>query len=77
MINELKVALKLKAKGYRHVIQITTKWPRFSNFGPPLFLKSADEAGPLLRSFNQKHDHAKIAWAKSVDEYIGELDALQ
>jgi uncharacterized protein (UPF0297 family) len=69
MKDELIIALELKAKGYNYVIQITTN---DKNFGEPLFIKSADQAGPLLRSFKQD-DHAKIAWSNRVDDYITSL----
>ena len=70
MKNELTVALEMKEKGYKHVIQITTtKCSKLSNFGDPLYLKSANEAGPLLRSFKE-YEHAKISWARSIDDHI-------
>ena len=69
MTDELKVTLELKAKGYRHVIQITTN---DKPFGEPLFLKAADEAGPLLRSFRQD-EQAKIAWSKPIERYLDTL----
>lgn len=69
MPNELTVALSMKEKGYRHVIQITTK---DKDFGEPLYIKSADEAGPLLRSF-KKYEHAKINWSSSIDDHIRKL----
>jgi len=73
MKNELTVALEMKEKGFHHVIQITTtKYNKLSNFGEPLYIKSADEAGPLLRSFKE-YEHAKISWSKSIDDHIRTL----
>ena len=72
MKNELTVALEMKEKGYHHVIQITTEKYKLLNFGDPLYLKAADEAGPLLRSFKE-YEHAKISWSKSIDDHIRNL----
>ena len=68
MKSELKVAIEMKNKGYQHVIQVTTN---DKPFGDPLFIKTAAEAGPLLRSFRQD-EHAKIAWSKSIECYLKE-----
>jgi hypothetical protein len=57
MKTELKVAQELKEKGYQYVCQFTTN---DKPFGEPLFLKSADQSGPMLRSF-RADENAKIA----------------
>lgn len=66
---EIQVAQELKAKGYRYVVQFQTNG---ANFGEPLFLKTADMTGPMLRSF-RPDENAKMAWVKNVDEYIESL----
>jgi hypothetical protein len=68
MKSELKVALEMKAKGYRHVIQATViKNGVREDFGEPIFLKYGQEAGPLLRDIGKE---AQIAWSNSIERYI-------
>lgn len=70
MNKERNVALTLKAQGYAHVVQIeTVRGP----FGKPLFFKSSNEVGPLLRGFTAQ-ENAKVAWSKKIDDYIAEQE---
>ncbi len=69
MKSELELAKIFQSKGYRYAIQITVN---DKAFGEPLYLKSPNEAGPLLRDF-KAGDHAKILWSKPIEKYIQEL----
>lgn len=56
--SEQKVAEKMKEKGYKYAVQITTV---DGNFGEPLYFKSSGDVGPFLRTFPD-YKNAKMAW---------------
>jgi len=59
---EQKIARKMMGKGYKVVVQVTTTGSEGEkDYGHPLYFKSADEIGPLLRSF-PPYQKAKTRW---------------
>ena len=60
--SEKKIAEKMKEKGYKYAIQIVTI---DGDFGEPLYFKTANEVGPLLREFPE-YKKAKIKWTVEI-----------
>lgn len=60
--SEQKVAEKMKLKGYNYVVQVSTV---DGDFGEPIYFKSANDVGPLLRSFPD-YKKAKVKWSKKI-----------
>jgi ribosomal protein L37AE/L43A len=64
--SEKIVAEKMFRKGYRYVFQLVTSE---GNFGEPLYVKGANEVGPLLRSFPD-YMNAKYSWVIKLPEAL-------
>ena len=70
--SEKAMAKKMKDKGYKYAVQITTV---DGDFGEPLYFKSADEVGPFLRTF-PGYQKAKTKWTADLSKELSEQKEL-
>lgn len=66
---EYRVAMALRSKGYTHAIQLECcqDGETYEDHGEPLYVKSADEVGPLLRSFPE-FTKTRVKWSCAIDK---------
>ena len=65
-MSELEIAVRLKNKGYTHMVQFLKEGEKF---GDPIGFKKASEIGPFLR----ENPDLRMAWSENIEEYINDL----